>query len=241
LFQAFAAAMVKRFMSINPSAKDQIIKPSDLRNELLIIMSSEHVYQLWSKFILNHGLGLLIDPDTEREFNLAKDWESTSKKHVLNREFFKALGLKERDLEVLALHLLNQTPCRTLPYPKVSVKKPQKNYFQCMTAKQWVENRKRKNTIAREFHNIKPSLGLFDSAGKFDVEKWRSFKSEYNVTRQTMAMLLSVPGDTFFSNYRQKKNKNKSVEEISEFAAEFFKKFLDVKGRFQVPRPLIRH
>ena len=43
-------------------------------------------------------------------------------------------------------------------------------------------------------------------------------------------MLLSVPGDSFFTAYRQKKSKNKSVEEISEYAAEFFKKFLDVKG-----------
>lgn len=43
-----------------------------------------------------------------------------------------------------------------------------------------------------------------------------------------MSLLLSVSGDTFFSNVRQKKSKNKTVEEISEYTAEFFRTFLDV-------------
>ena len=54
-----------------------------------------------------------------------------------------------------------------------------------------------------------------------------------------MAMLLSVPGDSFFAVYRQKKLKDKSVEEILEYAAEFFKKFLDVKGTFERPTPIV--
>lgn len=238
--QAFAAAMVKRFVSINTNTKDKIVKPSDLRNELLIITAPEDVYELWSRFILSYGLGELIDPDTELPFKLMKDWETASKKFTLNREFFKGMGqLDDQDLEVLALHLLNETPGRTLPYPKVSVKKPAKKYFQCLSAKQWVENRKRKNTVARELHNLKPSLGLFDSEWHFDAHNWKKFKEDYSLTRQTMSMLLSVPGDSFFTAYRQKKSKNKSVEEISEYAAEFFKKFLDVKGTFDRPTPIV--
>src|SRR4051794_22142905 len=80
MFQAFAAAMVKRFMSINTNSKDNILKAADLRNELLIIIALEEVYELWSRFILNCGMGQLIDPDTEIPFNLAKDWKSASKK-----------------------------------------------------------------------------------------------------------------------------------------------------------------
>ena len=233
--------MVKRFVSINTNTKDNILKPADLRNELDIITASEDVYQLWSRFIIDYGLGDTIDPDTEAKFNTAKDWESKSKNFTLNREFFKAMGqLEERDLEVLAQHLLNETPGRTMGFPKVSVKKPTTNYWQCMSAKQWVEKRKRKHTVARELHNIKPSLGLFDKDKNFVVDKWEEFKKEYNLNRQTMAMLLSVPGDSFFSNYRQKKSKNKSVEEISEYAAEFFKKFLEVKGKFKLPTPILR-
>jgi hypothetical protein len=240
LAQEFAAAMVKRYLSINTNTKDKILKPADLRNELLIITASEEVYQLWAKFIVDYGTGELIDPDTEVKFNQAKDWESFSRKLTLNREFFKAMGqLDERDLKILALHLLNQTPGRTLKYPKVTVKKPTKNYFHCMAAKQWVENRKRKNTVARELHNLRPSLGLFDSEWKFDADKWKQFKKDYNLSRQTMAMLLSVPGDSFFTAYRQKKSKNKSVEQISEYAAEFFKKFLDVKGDFESHTPIL--
>jgi len=87
---------------------------------------------------------------------------------------------------------------------------------------------------------MKPSLALFDSDGNFNHDKWLEFKHDYNVNRQTMAMLLSVPGDTFFSTIRQKKSKNKSVEEISEYAAEFFRKFLDVKGNFEQPTPSVR-
>lgn len=232
--------MVKRFVSINTNAKDQILKPADLRNELLIITASEEVYKLWSKFIINYGLGETIDPDTELPFNVAADWETVSKKFTLNREFFKSMGqLEELDLKILAQHLLNETPNRALGFPKVSVQKPKKNYFHCKSAKQWVENRKRKHTIARELNNLQPSLGLVDSNKKFDVAKWAKFKQDFNVTRQTMAMLLSVPGNNFFSTYRQKKAKNKSVEDISEYAAEFFKKFLDVKGTFQLPNPIL--
>lgn len=232
--------MVKRFVSINTNSKDKILKPADLRNELLIITASDEVYQLWSKFFINYGLGETIDPDTELPFNVLPDWEAKSKQFVLNREFFKAMGqLEEFDLRKLAQHLLNETPNRVMAFPKVSVKKPTKNYFQCVSAKQWVENRKRKHTVARELNNLQPSLGLFDSSKKFIVENWKKFKTDYNVTRQTMAMLLTVPGNNFFSNYRQKKSKNKSVEEISEYASEFFKKFLQVKGQFRLPTPTL--
>lgn len=132
--------MVKRFVSINTNAKDHILKPSDLRNELDIITASEDVYKLWSRFIIDYGLGETIDPDTYAKFNTAKDWDSKSKNFVLNREFFKSLGgqLEERDLKTLALHLLNETPNRdpSIGFPRVSVGKPKVNFWHCVSAKQ---------------------------------------------------------------------------------------------------------
>lgn len=65
----------------------------------------------------------------------------------------------------------------------MSVGKPKVNYWQCVFAKQWVEKRKRRHTVAKEFNNMKPSLGLFDSDGNFVHEKWLDFKAEYNVNR----------------------------------------------------------
>ena len=68
--------MVKHFVSINTNAKDHTLKPSDLRNELDIITASEDVYKLWSRFIIDYGLGETIDPDTYAKFNTAKDWDT---------------------------------------------------------------------------------------------------------------------------------------------------------------------
>ena len=84
---------------------------------------------MWSRFIIDYGLGETIDPDTYAKFNAPKDWESKSKNFTLNCEFFKAMGqLEERDLEVLAQHLLNKTRGRNQPFLKVFVKKPTINY-----------------------------------------------------------------------------------------------------------------
>lgn len=153
--------MVKRFMSINTKSTDKLLKPTNLINELETITASEEVYELWSRVIAAHMYGVLIDPDTCEPFNTAHDWKSKAKDAVINREFFKVMGgLEENDLKTLALHMLNETPDRDLPYPKVSVKRPRVNYWECVSAKMWVERRKRKKCVARELHNIKPSLGL---------------------------------------------------------------------------------
>lgn len=84
--------MVKRFVSINTNAKDHILKPFDLRNKLDIITALEDVYKLWSRLIIDYGLGETIDPNTYVKFNTAKDWDTKSKNFVLNWEFFKSLG-----------------------------------------------------------------------------------------------------------------------------------------------------
>lgn len=99
-------------------------------------------------------------------------------------------------------------------WSKVFVKKPAKNYFQCMSAKLWVKSHKKKRTVAKKIHNLKPSLRLFDFKRNFNVKSWKKFKKDYSLTRHTMSMFLSLPGDSFFTAYRQKKSKNKSVEEI---------------------------
>lgn len=66
------------------------------------------------------------------------------------------------------------------------MKKPTKNYFHCVFAKVWVQNTTRKDTVAREFDNLRPLLGLFASKKRFNVEDSKRFKTEYKVTRQTI-------------------------------------------------------
>ena len=49
-------------------------------------------------------------------------------------------------------------------------------------------------------------------------------------------MLLTAPRDVFFTAAKLPCNKNKSINELSPYAAEFFKVFLANKGKFTVPK-----
>ena len=98
-----------------------------------------------------------------------------------------------------------------------------------------MERRKRKHLVKKELHNINRDLGLFNPAGDLVPEKWRQFKEEYNVTRATMNVLLERPGEQYFKEAKQIRSKNKKTAEISPYAAEFFKVFLEKKKKFRKP------
>jgi hypothetical protein len=58
----------------------------------------------------------------------------------------------------------------------------------CYSAKEWIERRKRKQLVRREFNQMNPRLQLFKPNGEFWPEKWKLFKKNYNITSTTMSV-----------------------------------------------------
>lgn len=98
-----------------------------------------------------------------------------------------------------------------------------------------MERCKRKQIVRRQIHLSKPSLGLFRSSGEYKKDNWKQFKKEYNITKASLNVLLSGPGEEYFNAAKLPCNRNKSIAELSPFANEFFRVFLTNKGRFVIP------
>ena len=205
----------------------------DLHNEIKIITSSEEVFSLWSELISKYSQGNLVDPETCEKMKLNSRW-IPQKDGILNREFFKWLGnCDEEDHRKLCLHLLHRSgPKRTLRYPKVTIKQTSKVLKDCYSAREWLERRKRKALVKKELHKLNPSLGLLDKAGCLQEDRWKQFKVDYNVTRASMRVLLEAPGEDYFVAAKAVSNKNKSIEELSPYAKQFFKAFLLQRADF---------
>jgi hypothetical protein len=88
----------------------------------------------------------------------------------------------------------------------------------CYSTKDWIEQRKTKQLVRRELHNLKPRLQLFSANGEFSCSNWQTFKRNYNITSATMQVLLEAPGEEFFSDAKQTCNKNRRIEELSLYA-----------------------
>ena len=70
-----------------------------------------------------HHKGELVNPDTLAMYKKKAPF-TASTKFYLNREFFKHFGhFTDEDFKSYVQHLLDRTPRRTLPYPKVTVHK----------------------------------------------------------------------------------------------------------------------
>jgi hypothetical protein len=66
-------------------------------------------------------------------------------------------------------------------------------------------------------------------------KQWKKFKKDYNVTSAMMQVLLEAPGKEFFSSAKQMRNKNRTTEQLSLYAKEFFWIFLKQKWAFVKP------
>ena len=112
--------MVKRFVNIEPDSRQLVMSKVDIKNELLIIIARDDLFQLWAEFATAHTVGELVDPDTKDKFNKSEKFKQNQKKFLLHSEFFKQLGNMTDDmmLEKLVVHLLGQTPGRVVQYPK---------------------------------------------------------------------------------------------------------------------------
>jgi hypothetical protein len=209
----------------------------DIHNEIKIITSQDETFELWIKVISSHSQGELFDPETNplKKFKGNKSWRP-EKDGVLNREFFKWLGnLSKSDHRAFARHILN-CPNVKRPYmPKVTMKTISSVLISYYNAKEWIESRKRKQLVRREFNRMNPRLQLFKANGEFWPEKWKLFKKNYNITSAMMQVLLEAPGEEFFSSAKQTRNKNKTVGQLFPYAKEFFRIFLKRKLEFRKP------
>jgi len=205
----------------------------DIHIEMKIIASSDDCWELWKDFISAHSAGELIDPDKNPPIkcNVAKDW-SPEKEGIISREFFKWLGnFEEDDFMALLTHLLHRTKNWDYAYPKVVMKCPTSVLEECYHYKDWVERRKRKHIIRKEIQILHPkSLPFYDKNGGLNKPLWKEFKRIYHITPASMRVLLECPGEYFFVEAKQKKNKNKTMEQISPYAKEFLKVFLRRKA-----------
>ena len=156
------------------------------------------------------------------KFNEKENWKQES--CALSRDYFKPLGnLYYDNLGKLARYLLKQSrPNRSYTYPKVTVKAISSLLDNCYSAKKWVEWCKQKQLVKRELHQIDPDLGLFNTSNKLIVDNWRDFKTRRCITSATMNVLLERPREVFFIFNKQVKAKNKTAEQISLRATEFF-------------------
>ena len=163
--QKFIAAVVQRFQNINPNSDGAHIKgPRDLKNEIQIITLPTELWTSWKTFLNKHTEGELIDPDTNKMFK--EDKKFKLKQQTLKREFFKHCGhFTDRDFGVLAEHLIGATPGRTIVYPKVSVACTRYLAPSNHSHTDWVERRKRKKVILKDFMALNPDLHFTNEGG----------------------------------------------------------------------------
>ena len=228
-------SMIDVNKSLRISRTEGVEEKLKLMNELKIITTPEEIYNLWSEVISKATHGELYNPDTGSKFNEKENWKQEN--CMLSREYFEWLGnLSLQDLERLAMHVLNQSgEKRKFPYPKVTIKAISFVLESCYSTKEWIERRKRKQLVKREFNNIDPTLGLINADGELIHAKWKAFKHARNITSASMNVLLERPGETYFTEAKQLKSKNKTCAQISLAAAEFFKVFLNHKSGFDLP------
>ena len=177
--------MVDKFSSID--MKSTTTKSVlELKGELRLICCNRDTWELWTQFFDAHSSGDLVNPDTEEKYSSDKTGEAPP----LLREFFRSLqGLTESELQRCAVHLLGNTVGRTIPYPKIFLKRP-KHKPGTYSIKEWCEHRKMKTSAMRELSALVPEMHLFLADGDINWANWKVFKSRYNINGASMRSLV---------------------------------------------------
>lgn len=195
---------------------------TELKGEMKLITSSDTTWDMWCRVFDCHNIGDIVNPDTE----MAYKSEPKSKVPPILREFFRPLqGLAELELYRAAQHILLETPRRTLPYPKIFLKRPRHMKPSTYHIKEWCEYRKRKTLAVRELNKIRPERQLVNLDGEIIWENWRAFKVDYCINGVSMKALVKEAAPFLAS--RTRKNEKKSTVDDREQSLYLF--FLDRK------------
>ena len=177
--------MVDKFSSIDmksTSTKSVL----ELKGELRLICCDNDTWELWTRVFDLHSSGDLVNPDTEEKFNAVEGGECPP----INREFFRYLqGLTETELQRCARHTMGTTVGRTIPYPKIFLRRP-KNKAGTYHIREWTDHRKMKTHAMRELNKL-VDIDLFLSDGDINWANWREFKMEYNINGASMRSLVN--------------------------------------------------
>ena len=120
LLQTFSNAIIIKFSSIDmkTSGKKTV---QELKGELKLITATEATWAIWMRFFYAHKNGNLVNPDSEKPYKS----DTISKILPILKEFFHSLqGLQNYELYKTAQHILLETSRRSLPYPKIFLKRP---------------------------------------------------------------------------------------------------------------------
>jgi hypothetical protein len=236
--QAFKESIVTCFRNIEKGSWQKVLKLSNVKNKVTIITASDEIFSLWVDFITSQSNGELIDPDTQKKLNEDKRFDF-GPRFQLHHEFFKRLGNLSKDkFEKLATHLLNQTPNRVEPWPKVVVHKFKSNLPKTYATEDWVERRKTKKIVLQDLHELRPHLGFCDDDGNLIKQNWQKWKWTNNVTSASMNILLQIPDKEFFTFRKEKKGWHVHAGQNEKFlnVKAFFYKFLKMKAAFKKPK-----
>ena len=218
--------MVDKFSSID--MKSTTTKSVlELKGELRLICCNRDTWELWTQFFDAHSSGDLTNPDTEEKYSAEKTGECPP----LLREFFRQLqGLTESELQRCAVHCLGNTVGRTLPYPKIFLKRP-KHKPGTYSIKEWCEHRKLKTAAMRELSNLAPSYSLFGADGDINWTNWKVFKVGYNINGSAMRSLVREHAAAL----KLKGNKRTKKTETDPQEVEMYANFLERKrhARFE--------
>ena len=136
--------MVDKFSSIDlKSTTTKFVL--ELKGEVRLICCNNSIWELWTQFFDRHSSRDLVNPDTKEKYNAEKTCECLP----LLRELFRLLqGLTESELQRCAVHAHGNTVGRTLPYPKIFLKRP-KHKPGTYSIKEWCDHQKLKTAAMR--------------------------------------------------------------------------------------------
>ena len=219
--QAFSSAIVTKFSSIDMKSSG-MKTVHELKGEIKLITASERTWAIWVRVFHAHNNGDLINLETEKKYNE----DLKIKVPPILREFFRPLqGLLDSELYKAAQHLLKETPRRTVPYPKIFLKRPRFMKPSTYHMKEWCEYRKKKTLALREIGKLVPTYNLIDADGEIAWENWRGLKIAYHINGVSMKALVRAASP--FLAQRSRKNEKKGS--IDERETTLYKHFLDRK------------
>ena len=127
----------------------------------------------------------------------------------------------------VAAHILCKTPRRTLPYPKIFLKRPKHLKPSTYHIRKWCEYRKRKTLAIRELAKKIKEYQILNDDGDIQVENWRAVKEAYHINGLSMWALIRH-ASAFLAQHSRK---NEKKGEIDERESLLYQHFLDRKKR----------
>ena len=118
----------------------------ELKGELKIIIATKETWAIWLRLFDVHNNRDFVNPNTDNTFKI----DSKVKIPPILREFFcLAQGLLDLELYRVAQHIDLETPRRTLPYPKIFLRRPKYMKPSTYHMKEWCEYKKKPWPLGR--------------------------------------------------------------------------------------------